>query len=925
MKNINSRVIGVVLGILILFFTSSNICSAQVSGDFKSNGTGGGVWNVAASWLTYNGVSYVAAGAAPSNSPFNIIIQPGDAVTISSNETLGANITENGTLTVTGTLICGTNLVLGTGSFTLNSAATLNIGSLAGISTIAATGNIQVTGVKTFNGAANYTYSGAIVQVTGNALPATLTGAISFTNTNASGTSRSNNIVVNSPGTVTVTGALACNTFVISGTGSFALSLGSTLLTANAAGISATGTSGSIQTAVINYNVGANYIYYGSVAQVTGTGLPSTIVSLYIQNSSVAGVNLTDPVSLNGILTLSNGIFCLNGNVLTLPSGRTIVRQKGSLSLCAGSLILLGTVNVTYTGTTAITTGPEIPASTTALANLTINGTGASITLGANVTVNGNVVMTTGTLLLGGFTLTYSLASQLLYNGTTAQTVGVEWPSSSFSNNIIVSNNFVASGVTLDANKTNFTATLTVISPGFFNSGAFSLAGTGNIAINAGGTLITPNVNGVSPTGAIQLTGTRTFAIKSCYTFDGILLQVTGAEMPATVANLTIKNPSGIQLTNTVVVSTNLIMTQGDIDLNGKSITLGTTAALPGTLTYTSGTLINTGSLIRWFATSTIAAGNVAGLFPVGTATDYRPFSVSIPTAPTTGGTISVTYTDATTTTATSFADGASTVIARRDLNWGVTTSSLVGGVYNLGIAGTNYGVIASVTDLRLTLVGSVVGSPGVNAGTTTNPQVNRTGLTAANLTNTFYLGSVSTSSPLPITLISFSANAKNGEVILNWTTAQEINNDYFTIQRSNDTTGWESIETVPGSGTNSNIHDYTAYDPAPYAGISYYRLMQTDLDGRRTYSFIRSVNLGIQTGISVYPNPASNLITINFSQTDKYQVSLFNNSGQLMMGPLIVNGNATSIRVLNYPDGIYFIRVNHGSGSETIKVAIRK
>src|SRR5450755_2036398 len=332
MKNINSRVIGVVLGILILFFTSSNICSAQVSGDFKSNGTGGGVWNVAASWLTYNGVSYVAAGAAPSNSPFNIIIQPGDAVTISSNETLGANITENGTLTVTGTLICGTNLVLGTGSFTLNSAATLNIGSLAGISTIAATGNIQVTGVKTFNGAANYTYSGAIVQVTGNALPATLTGAISFTNTNASGTSLSNNIVVNSPGTVTVTGALACNTFVISGTGSFALSLGSTLLTANAAGISATGTSGSIQTAVINYNVGANYIYYGSVAQVTGTGLPSTIVSLYIQNSSVAGVNLTDPVSLNGILTLSNGIFCLNGNVLTLPSGRTIVRQKGSLS-----------------------------------------------------------------------------------------------------------------------------------------------------------------------------------------------------------------------------------------------------------------------------------------------------------------------------------------------------------------------------------------------------------------------------------------------------------------------------------------------------------------------------------------------------------------------------------------------------------------
>jgi Secretion system C-terminal sorting domain len=925
MKNFCDKVICVVSGIFILFFSSSNICSAQVSGDYESNGTGGGTWNVATSWLTYNGISYVAAVAAPSTSLFNIIIQPGDAVTVSSNETLGANVTDNGTLNITGTLICGTDLVLGTGSFILNSGATLNMGSLAGISTTAATGNIQVTGVKTFSAAANYTYSGAIVQVTGNALPATLTGAISFTNTNASGTSLSNNIIINSPGTATVTGALACNTFVISGTGSFTLNLGSTLLTANAAGISATGASGSIQTTVIGYNTGSDYIYYGNVAQVTGTGLPSTIVSLTINNSSIGGVNLTDPVTLTGNLNLTNGIFCLNANTLTLPSGRTIVRQKGSLSLCAGTLALLGTVNVNYTGTTPITTGPEIPSSTTALGNLTINGTGATITLGANVTVNGNLTMTTGTLQLGGFTLTYSVASQLIYNGTTAQTVGVEWPSSSFSNNISVSNNFVASGVTLDANKTNFTATLTVISPGFFNSGVFSLAGTGNIAINAGGTLITPNVNGVSPSGAIQLTGTRTFATKSCYTFNGTVLQVTGVEMPATVANLTIKNSSGIQLTNTVIVSNNLNMTQGNIDLNGKSITLGTTAALPGTLTYTSGTLINTGTFTRWFATSTIAAGNVAGLFPVGTATDYRPFNVSIPTAPTTGGTISVTYTDATTTTTTSFADGASTVIARRDLNWGVTTSTLAGGTFNLEISGTGYGIIANVTDLRLTLIGSVVGSPGINAGTTSNPQVNRTGLTAANLTNTFYLGSVNTSSPLPVTLISFTARVQNNEVALNWSTAQEINFDYFTIQRSKDIAVWESIEKISGSASNGNVNYYSGYDPAPYKGISYYRLMQTDLDGKWTYSFVRPVNLGVQVGISVYPNPAINLITINFSQADKYQVIIFNNSGQLMIAPVVVNGNRTSINVLNYPDGIYFIQVNHGSDSETFEEAIRK
>jgi hypothetical protein len=92
-----------------------------------------------------------------------------------------------------------------------------------------------------------------------------------------------------------------------------------------------------------------------------------------------------------------------------------------------------------------------------------------------------------------------------------------------------------------------------------------------------------------------------------------------------------------------------------------------------------------------------------------------------------------------------------------------------------------------------------------------------------------------------------------------------------------------------------------------------------------RTYSFVRPVNLGVQTGISIFPNPASNLITINFSQADKYEVIIFNNSDQLMMGPVVVNGNRTSINVLNYPDGIYFIQINHGSGSETFKEAIRK
>jgi hypothetical protein len=746
---------------LLLFLFAINVCLAQVVGDFESNGTGGGTWNVATTWLTYNGASYVAAGAPPATSSNNIIIQAGDVVNVANTQTLGANITVTGNLTITaaGTLACSIYNVLGTGIFTLSAGGTLGIGSPSGISTTAATGNIQVTGGKTFNAGANYTYSGAALQLTGNALPTPLTGAATFTNTNGSGTSLSNNFTVTSPGTVTVTGALACNTFVVSGTGTFTLNAGGILLTANAAGISATGASGSIQTTTISFNTGSSYIYYGSVAQVTGTGLPATIASLNINNSSIGGVTLTNGMTLTGVLTLTNGIFCLNGNTLSLPSGRTIARSKGSLSLCGGIIALAGTVNVTYTGLTVIPTGPEIPVSATALNNLTIN------------------------------------------------------------------------------------------------------------------------------------------------------------------------NTAGIQLTSGVTANGNLIMTQGNIDLNGNSLTLGSSAALPGTLNYTAGAMINTGSFTRWFAASTIAAGGVAGLFPAGNTTDGRPFGVSIPTAPTTGGTITVSYTDAGGTTMVSFPDGASTVEVIKNLNWSVATGNgLAGGSYNLDISGTSYGVIGNISDLRITLFGNVVGTAGVNAGTTGNPQVNRTGLTLANLSNVFYLGSVnSASSPLPITLLSFTAIVQQREVILNWSTAMEINNAFFTIQRSKDAVLWENIGQIAGAGNSSMVSSYTSWDRAPYPGTSYYRLMQTDLDGQQAFSFVRSVWLGTSSTVFVYPNPASNLITISFPETGKYDVSLFNNLGQQVIGPVAGSGNLLALPVANLSDGVYFIRISQVSVSEIIKVVIKK
>ncbi len=232
--------------------------------------------------------------------------------------------------------------------------------------------------------------------------------------------------------------------------------------------------------------------------------------------------------------------------------------------------------------------------------------------------------------------------------------------------------------------------------------------------------------------------------------------------------------------------------------------------------------------------------------------------------APTTGGTLSVAYTDATTNTAVSITDGASTIQVRDNLNWAVTAAGgLAGGTYDLDAQGTGFGTVGNIADLRLSLASSVVGTAGTNGGNVNDPQVNRTSVTVANLSNAFYVGSVnSITSPLPVTLVYFTAQAEGGEVVLSWETATETNNDYFVIERSADGVSWKDLTRVTGQGNSGRSADYTSDDEAPLRGESFYRLRQVDLDGRVTYSPVVAVNIGTVT-LSIYPNPAVDQLVV--------------------------------------------------------------
>jgi len=180
----------------------------------------------------------------------------------------------------------------------------------------------------------------------------------------------------------------------------------------------------------------------------------------------------------------------------------------------------------------------------------------------------------------------------------------------------------------------------------------------------------------------------------------------------------------------------------------------------------------------------------------------------------------------------------------------------------------------------------------------------------------------VSKLSPLPIELLSFNAFCIGGnKVKINWSTASETNNDYFVIERSNDSQLWETVMNVNGAGNSNTTLCYNVEDNQPYQNSSYYRLKQVNYNGTFTYSDMVSTDCktdGSFNLISIMSGQqADNNIVLLFtaSEDEPFTYALYDVRGRLLQNKsekAVAGTNEVSINTNNLCTGIYFITLQN-------------
>lgn len=543
--------------------------------------------------------------------------------------------------------------------------------------------------------------------------------------------------------------------------------------------------------------------------------------------------------------------------------------------------------------------------------NLSLNGYSGSLDLnGKNLTITNSATLASATITNSGATnfLTFQCTGNVAFNGATfnidinGYAANLFFNGSTFNNalNIVKTGggtdissggNIFNEATTISVNNAlgvmrmsdvngdtfnkdaTFVSTLGTIEPAYNNNTFFYR----NVTVSS----ITPMIFG-NGNGSITLSGTNNQLFSKA--------DIASPQIKRLVMNKSLNN---LTLNTDITISTSLTFISGTINTAGVSI-----------VEFANGATYSGASNSSYIETSVKKTGNTAFTFPTGSGGMYRPISISAPALTTDAFTARYfnvpqafgTAKDITLASTSSCeywtmtGESSSTVFLT--MNW-ISPDCFTSDVQPpmLRIAHWN---------------GSLWEDYG-NSNTTGNASSGTITSSVAARNFSPLIIAATSHVVLPIELVNFGATVSEKNVEFFWTTASEDGNDYFTLERSETGTDFEAIAKVKGAGYSKELKHYKYTDENPKGQLLYYRLKQTDFDGKSKCYKIIPVELQVEKNqFMVYPNPTVNGKLFLNETTD---IIVFNCMNEIVLKLSAVD----TIDLSGVPKGIYIVKNKNG------------
>lgn len=761
-----------------------------------------GLGSTAAGVVVNSGILYLTGGVSVTNETMSIA---GTFRNLSGNNFWTGAITLSGATPFiqsdAGAFIITGNINLGSNLLTLSGAST-DANEISGI--ISGTGIVKKSGTSTWALSGANTFSGGVLLHK---------NTLCVNNSNALGT-----------GTLTIIQGALNNTLTLDNTS------GAPITVANNP-----------------VSITNNFRFVGTNNLNLGSG--NITLNADISCNAIAGTLTVDGVVSGAYAFTKNGNGTLVFNATNTYTGATTI-NAGILQIAnvQGTGTTAGGVTVNSGGTLALSGGIAVGAEALTLVGTGYSSAGALRNISGNNSWAGAITLSTSATRINSDANTLTL-SNTITNSNIDLTIGG-------SGDCVVSN-VIGSGSgaftkdgsgTVYLNATNTYTGETIVNNGTVLLGANQVL-SNNLTINAGTFDVTASNYNVSLTGNFSNDDTFT-ARNGTVTLNGNTNQSIGGTVDAAFYNLTLNNSStGATLGVSTSVTNTLDLTAGKLNTQGYELTIGTNASNGN---ITNGNASN--YIIAYDNSGTIGEvkrmvnSNTVYDFPIGDNSNYTPIAVTLNSnSGLSNASVSMHTNPA---TISEMSPAITTYIAR---NWVTSQSGITSPDYDVSytyVAGDVTGTEADILPVNyygtsdwqkptgsLFTTGTEVGAGSINTGT---KSLSWTGISSMRKLG----GAGNTSVPLPVDFIQFTASKQGENVKLNWLTASEKNNDYYTIEKSVDGIEFEEIGNVKGSNNSNQVISYLYLDNNVNENLLYYRIKQTDFDKKFSYSNIISIKL---------------------------------------------------------------------------------